>query len=140
MEVTLSIVQEEGSIVTRQAQSVVADVHIKAAGVQEGGDSDESPSGQLIRHAIAAAVGNEEREDELNRVMDVVASVEGYRALEFHAPTSDEMINHTVAAVLKKWCVKFLTFCHQTLRWQNFATNPSNQVIFLFMVFFCSGA
>ena len=88
----LSIGCETGSA---GEQVHVADVH------REGGDAgDGMTSGDFIRQNIATAISNVEHQDQMGRVMEAVVSLDGPQALVGPAPSSQEVIGHTVAAVV----------------------------------------
>ena len=90
----LSIGCEAGSA-GEQVHNIVADVH------REGGDvEDGMTSGDFIRQNIAAAVSNVEQQDQMGKVMEAVVSLDGPQALVGSALSSQEVINHAVAAVV----------------------------------------
>ena len=90
----LSIGCETGSA-GEQVHNIVADVH------REGGDvGDGMTSGDLIRQNIATAISNVDHQDQMGRVMEAVVSLDGPQALVGPAPSSQEVIGHTVAAVV----------------------------------------
>ena len=80
---------------SEQVHNIIAEVH------REGGDVEDSmTSGDFIRQNIAAAVSNVEHQDQMGRVMEAVVSLDGPQALVVPEPSSQEVIDHTVAAVV----------------------------------------
>ena len=90
----LSVGCETGSA-SEQVHNIIAEVH------REGGDvEDGMTSGDFIRQNIAAAVSNVEHQDQMGKVMEAVVSLDGPQALVGSALSSQEVINHAVAAVV----------------------------------------
>ena len=90
----LSVGCETGSA-SEQVHNIIAEVH------REGGDvEDGMTSGDFIRQNIAAAVSNVEHQDQMGKVMEAVVSVDGPQALAGSGLSSQEVINHAVAAVV----------------------------------------